>query len=232
MEQAADHVALMQGITESLRLLALEARHKQPVIKDAAERATLRLRNFLTRHKPLTSRTVEDALQPLLLAVNHQNGDEQLLTIAINAIQRLVVSTSTELTTSQLQNIVRVLRIQAEGSNRSLQLRVLQTLPLLLTPGFFHSDDSLMATTTGICFSLITSADPMYVVHPNPIAWAVCLRFFVCRLACMCVRCGRTRELIAGGRGDSIHWSVIRSAVPTRARVRTTSFERPCVCCA
>jgi hypothetical protein len=161
-------VALMQSITESLRLLSLEARKKQPVIKDAAERATLRLCNFLVRDKPMTATTVEDALQPLVLTANHQKADPQLITIAISAIQKLIVSA--ELTTNQLQNVVRVLRIQAEGGDRNIQLRVLQTLPLLLTPPFFHADDSLMATVAGIGFYLISCKDVMCVGRTSWIA--------------------------------------------------------------
>ena len=163
----------MQGITESLRVLSLEARRSRPLLKEAAERATLRLRNFLTRHKPMTSRTVDDALQPLLLTANHKDrADEKLVTIAIGAVQRLVAEA--ELTTSQLQNVVRVLRIQAEAEgnggggghagngagNSNVQLRVLQTLPLLLSqPAFFNCDDSLMSTVVAITLYLIRSPD-------------------------------------------------------------------------
>ncbi len=161
----------MQGIMESLRVLSLEARRSRPLLKEAAERATLRLVNFLKRHKPMTSRTVDDALQPLLLTANHKDrGDEKLVTIAIGAVQRLVAAA--ELTTSQLQNVVRVLRIQAEAEsggshagsgshgNSNVQLRVLQTLPLLLCqPAFFSADDSLMSTVVGITFYLMRSTD-------------------------------------------------------------------------
>lgn len=153
------NIALIKGITESLRLLSLEAKRKQPIIRDAAERATLRLTNFLSRNNPMTSTTIEDALQPLLLTANHQKADPGLITIAISAIQRLLVSAT--LSTNQLQNVVRILRIQAEGGDANIQLRVLQTLPLLLSPNFFHSDDSLMATVVGIGFYLIASKDKM-----------------------------------------------------------------------
>jgi len=161
MPASEQDVALIKGVMESLRLLSLEARKKQPVIKEAAERATLRLRNVLARQKSLSSSVVQDCLRPLILAINYQNGEATLITIAIGALQRIILST--ELTEQQLQNIVRVLRLQAEGRDKSTQLRVLQTLPLMLTDSLFRASDSLMATTLGMGFLLVNNSEIMFV---------------------------------------------------------------------
>ena len=122
-------------VEEDLRSLSVAARRQYPMVKESAERGIIRLRaqkaalhrriREKTTHKnaersdnknsdsdsSLSFRVGGDILNPFVLACNHGNASIDLLSISINAIQRLLNHDCVE--REDFPNIMRVLRIQA-----------------------------------------------------------------------------------------------------------------------
>lgn len=116
----------MQQVEECLRDLAAEARKKHPGVKEASERATLRLRALQNQYiaavrasnqsgapAPTTALfQSSELLHPFLLAANYPNANSRLLSIAFRAM-RLLMEAKAVLPSDAI-HLVRVWMIQAQ----------------------------------------------------------------------------------------------------------------------
>lgn len=100
---------LAKHIEEDLRRLSAEARRDLPIVKDAAERAILKLRADSPDNAALQG-NCQDYLRPSVLACNHKDAAKRLVIAALNSIQHFVASGV--LSAEDPQNILRVLQIQ------------------------------------------------------------------------------------------------------------------------
>ena len=108
-------------IENDLRLLSSEAKGF-PVVIDAAERGILKLRSvgqgaFHSGSPP--PRCVE-FVRPFLLACNHADAGRRMLSVAMSAMQRLVMVNAIE--DSEPPNILRVLIIQVGTTGRVMRV--------------------------------------------------------------------------------------------------------------
>jgi hypothetical protein len=96
----------MERLLEAdLKLLAVEARKRHPMIKEAAERGILKLRT--SRGNLLQT---ADVVQPFILACNYNDPNGRLIAISLGGIQRLVSYKA--ITGNEIASILRVLQIQ------------------------------------------------------------------------------------------------------------------------
>jgi hypothetical protein len=116
----------VQQLEECLRDLASEARKNHPGVKEASERATLKLRHLKTSYvaavrqagnkgteHPTTSLfQSSDMLHPFLLAANYPNASSRLLDVSFRAI-RLLMEADAVVPTDGI-HLVRVWMIQAQ----------------------------------------------------------------------------------------------------------------------
>lgn len=166
-------------IENDLRALCVEARRDYVVVKDAAERAVLRLRQ-LRAAPPAAAGAAgasptpgdaaaaaraalqsEDFLRPYLLACNHTGASKRLLLCAIGSIQRLI--TMDAVSPKEPANIMRVLTLQVDNSENEIRLKILQTLPLLLANSAYEMPVPLQAQALAICLRM--HADKEGVIH-------------------------------------------------------------------
>ena len=84
----------------------------------------------------------EELLRPFVLACNHADVSVKIGVMSLSAFQRLLSRGAVAV--EQFPNIVRVLRIQSLSNEDEILLRILQTLPLILTVTEFEvPEDSL-----------------------------------------------------------------------------------------
>jgi len=116
----------VQNLEECLRDLAAEARAQHPGVKEASERATLKLRSLKTsyvsavrqasktdqQHPTTALFQSSDLLHPFLLAANYPNASNNLLEIAFRAM-KLLMEADAVVPTDGL-HLVRVWMIQAQ----------------------------------------------------------------------------------------------------------------------
>ena len=108
--------ASFRVIEADLLSLSAESRRALPAVKDAAERAVFELRRLGGGDAAAALPAGELAalraqlLAPLLVACNHADAPKKVLSIALNAIQRLV--TADQIPPVDMPSIARVLAIQ------------------------------------------------------------------------------------------------------------------------
>ena len=77
---------------------------------------------------------------------------------ALGSIQRFV--TLHAIAAEEPIHILRVLSIQAHSSDDEICIKVLQTLPLLLTPSSYVVDASALSAALSICFEMLEHRSP------------------------------------------------------------------------
>jgi hypothetical protein len=105
---------MAKQIEADLRLLSTEAKGYAAVI-DAAERGIMKLRTLQgvpTAAADAPGRCAE-FVRPFLLACNHADGGKRMLSVAMGAMQRLIMLDAID--RSEPPNILRVLMIQVGG---------------------------------------------------------------------------------------------------------------------
>ena len=144
------NLQLAKQLEDDLRALSVEAKKRYPMVKEAAERSIIKLRaKMAVLLREARSGTVEtkfqtdeELLRPFVLACNHADVAVKLAVISLSSFQRLLSRGCVE--ESQFPNIVRVLRIQSLSHEDDILLRILQTLPLILSVTEFEvPEDSL-----------------------------------------------------------------------------------------
>jgi hypothetical protein len=158
------------------RNICAEGRRKYPDLQTSAERAMLKLRTVATGGQPVPSAVgapikqpidvlhSESVLRPLLLACSSKNP--KLCTLALASIQRLV--SLTPLNPRFLATVMGTLRIQAESEDQSVQLKVLQTLLLTISPAAVECGELLRGSllqALSICFRLFLQKKSAPIHH-------------------------------------------------------------------
>ena len=174
MSASSRGLAVAKQLEEDLRLLSVEARKKYPLVKEAAERSIIKLRakiavllrnvrsagdnstkGFVEGSKSTMAvafRADEEILRPFVLACNHADVSVKLGVLSLSAFQRLLSRGAVE--AGQFPNIVRVLRIQSLSHEDAILLRILQTLPLILTATEFEVPEDSLRQAVLICSEL------------------------------------------------------------------------------
>ena len=109
----------------------------------------------------MASRADEELLRPFVLACNHADVSVKLGVMSLSAFQRLLSRGAVAV--GQFPNIVRVLRIQSLSHEDDILLRILQTLPLILTATEFEVPEDSLRQAVLICSDLGSSSSP--IIH-------------------------------------------------------------------
>ena len=174
MSASSRGLAVAKQLEEDLRLLSVEARKRYPLVKEAAERSIIKLRAkiaVLLRNvrnagggsrkriedsnksaMKVAFRADEEILRPFVLACNHADVSVKLGVMSLSAFQHLLSRGAVE--ANQFPNIVRVLRIQSLSHEDDILLRILQTLPLILTATEFEVPEDSLRQAVLICSEL------------------------------------------------------------------------------
>ncbi|KAG5179489.1 hypothetical protein JKP88DRAFT_349881 [Tribonema minus] len=132
----------LRVIEGELQGLSGEAKRKYPEVTEASERAILRLRGMREQYAtalrrsggeapPLSMFRSQDLLRPFLLACNHSDAPAKLIGMALGSVQHLINRDA--VSPADAPNVMRVLAIQAASAQPDVQLRVLQTLVMVVT---------------------------------------------------------------------------------------------------
>ncbi|CAM9296188.1 unnamed protein product, partial [Discosporangium mesarthrocarpum] len=150
-------------VEEELRGLAYEARRRHSEVEEASESAIVKLRNMreeyaaaIRKHggeaPPLTMFRSQDLLRPFLLACCHSDASPRLIMMALGSTQYLINRDA--ILPSDAPNILRVLAIQSQSEEADVQLRVLQTMVMVVTWKSCHMNEDTVAQALGVCLSL------------------------------------------------------------------------------
>jgi hypothetical protein len=158
------------------RNLCVEARRKHPELQTSAERALVKLRAIATGQSASTpapgqppkpaveALQSESVLRPFLLACATKSA--KLTTLALSSLQKLV--SLTPLSARFLATIMGTLRIQAESEDQNVQLKILQTLLLTISPSSVECGELLQGSllqALSICFRLFLQKKSMTIHH-------------------------------------------------------------------
>eukprot|EP01133_Synstelium_polycarpum_P000165 gene165-195_t len=152
----ASGLGLLTVLQTDLRAISQEARTKLPAIKEASERAILKLK-YLEENSPNTLISSlahsEDVIKPFLLACDTKN--QKMVSIAIGSILKLISHSAVSIAT--LPPILAKMAMLIDvGSEEAVQLKVLQgLLSLITTLKDLHED--LLAQCLVLCFRLHSS---------------------------------------------------------------------------
>ena len=173
-------VSVATGVENDLRSLVAEGKKKVADLQASAERAIQKLR-LIAQQAPAASppSTPKSAtspapppespaetlqsdliLRPLLLVTSAKLP--KLTLIALSAIQKLL--TLSPLNPRFISTIVGTLRIQAETDEPAVQLKILQTLLLCISPVSLSCGEILTGSllqALGVCFRLFSSKNAM-----------------------------------------------------------------------
>ena len=170
-------VSVSSGVENDLRSLVAEGKKKVADLQASAERAIQKLR-FIAQQAPtasppstpksgtapaeLPAETLQSdlILRPLLLVTSAKQP--KLTLIALSAIQKLL--TLSPLNPRFISTIVGTLRIQAETDDPAVQLKILQTLLLCISPVSIACGEILTGSllqALGVCFRLFSSKNGM-----------------------------------------------------------------------
>ncbi|CAE7669863.1 MON2, partial [Symbiodinium sp. KB8] len=114
-------------VSADLVSLSQAAKHRLPPVTQAAERALLTLRSLQRSGEPLRAK---DFLTPFLLAMREPAADTSILLHAMGAVHRQVTLDTVQ--AKSVPELLQAIREQANHADQSIQLKVLQVLPLLL----------------------------------------------------------------------------------------------------
>ena len=173
-------VSVATGVENDLRSLVAEGKKKVSDLQASAERAIQKLRLIAqqapTASPPSTPKAGTTAapspelpaetlqsdliLRPLLLVTSAKQP--KLTLLALSAIQKLL--TLSPLNARFIATIVGTLRIQAETDDPAVQLKILQTLLLCISPVSIACGEILTGSllqALGVCFRLFSSKNGM-----------------------------------------------------------------------
>ena len=157
---AASQHKILNVIEQDLRSLATNANRKFPEVKDAVERALLRIRATHEQLAPSASAAEqavalaasEDVLLPLMLALACKS--DTLPELALKAVQRMLSHNA--VAPQRLPAVVSQLiaRAQSPAADEPSLLRVLQTvLTIASSPALLHND-TVVAQLLLLCLTL------------------------------------------------------------------------------
>lgn len=161
---------IASALESDLRLLSSEARRadglasqltgwlsgpEHPQIKEAAERAILRLRSFGAREDSLEHlRNSKDVLRPFVMAIESKSS--KLICLSLVSVQKLVAADAIALDglLIVIQDMEQVERMHDEA----VQLKILQTALTLMQSTTLAQNEEGIAMVLGICFRLLANA--------------------------------------------------------------------------
>ncbi|TVU34939.1 hypothetical protein EJB05_16797 [Eragrostis curvula] len=144
-------MAFMAALEADLRALSAEARRRHPAVKDAAERAILKLRSL---SGPSEIAQNEDILRMFLMACSVKSV--KLSVIGLSCLQKLISHGA--VASSALKEILATLKEHAEMTDEIVQLKTLQTMLILFQSHLHPESEESMSQALGICLHLLESS--------------------------------------------------------------------------
>ncbi|KAK8546017.1 hypothetical protein V6N12_026821 [Hibiscus sabdariffa] len=172
-------MAFMAVLESDLRALSTEARRRHPAVKDAAERAILKLR---TLSSPSEISQNMDIVRIFLMACEVKSV--KLSVIGLSCLQKLISHDA--LAPSVLNEILPTLRDHSEMSDESVQLKTLQTILIIFQSQLHPQSEENMDQALGICLRLLEnnrSSDSVRNTAAATFRQAVALVFYQVVLA-------------------------------------------------
>jgi len=150
--------AAISSLERDLKRLSAEAGRSLHAVREAADIALEILRQKRGDYVS-PGKSLDDVVRPFILACNHTNASVKVVVVALGAIQHLLHADS--LDSEERLRVVHVLLMQFQRPKpqQDIQVKIVQTLPLLVMPGKFPVVDSLLFETVGLCCK-IYSVDP------------------------------------------------------------------------
>ncbi|KAL8171076.1 hypothetical protein V2J09_022880 [Rumex salicifolius] len=143
-------MAFMAVLESDLRALSSEARRRYPAVKDGAEHAIIKLRSLSSPSEIAHS---EDILRIFLMACEVRST--KLSVIGLSCLQKLISHDA--VAPSALGEILSTLKLHAEMTDDSVQLKTLQTVLIIFQSQLLPDDEDNMAQALGICLRLLES---------------------------------------------------------------------------
>ncbi|KAJ7563609.1 hypothetical protein O6H91_03G117100 [Diphasiastrum complanatum] len=156
-------MALVAVLEADLRSLSSEARRKYPAVKDAAEHAILKIRNF---SDPSQIARNDDILRIFLLACDAKNA--KLSVIGLSCLQKLIAHDA--VAPSALPQILATLKEHAEINDETIQLKTLQAILTILQSQLHPEEEENMAIVLEICLRLLGNNRNLDSVHSTAAA--------------------------------------------------------------
>ncbi|DBA68408.1 TPA: hypothetical protein ACH3X2_013711 [Trebouxia sp. C0005] len=162
--------AIAGTLESDLRLLSSEARRadglasqltgwlsgpEHPQIKEAAERAILRLRSFGARDDGLEHlRNSKDVLRPFVMAIESKSS--KLICLSLVSVQKLVAADAIGL--DGLLVVIQDIELVEKMHDEAVQLKVLQTALTLMQSTMLAQNEEGIAMVLGTCFRLLANS--------------------------------------------------------------------------
>ena len=140
----------------------MDARRHHPAVQEAADRAIMRLRSLSKVDQGISIELLRPFLLALSISSNNRRSSPKLISLSLSGLQRLLAAQIVDV--SQLVNVTRVLLIQADTNKEEIKIKILQTLPLVMTSKAFDVDQELIAQALRVCFALHASSSPKTLV--------------------------------------------------------------------
>eukprot|EP00698_Gefionella_okellyi_P007295 TRINITY_DN1772_c0_g1_i1.p1 TRINITY_DN1772_c0_g1~~TRINITY_DN1772_c0_g1_i1.p1 ORF type:complete len:1448 (+),score=361.17 TRINITY_DN1772_c0_g1_i1:50-4393(+) len=153
-------VAVLQT---DLRALSAEAKRRHPEVRDAADKAILKLKAIEDKGETDVSMVSEavaktdDVLHPFMLAVDSKNS--KMVLLAVNCLQLLLSRNA--VSSTSIKAVVSAFALQVDGADEVLQLKILQAVLALVTVTMPANGPLMQALD--ICFRLSLSKSPAVV---------------------------------------------------------------------
>ncbi|KAL5256952.1 hypothetical protein ACHWQZ_G012027 [Mnemiopsis leidyi] len=146
---------LVDTLQTDLRSVSSEAKRRHPAVKDAAERAILKLRSLSAANDKHINEVIarsDDVIQPFILGCETKNP--KLILISITCIQKLISHDAVPDT-----SVTIIVKTLSDMHRQEIELlRILQTILLLLTSTKLLHGETL-AQAIAICFQLHSSSE-------------------------------------------------------------------------
>ncbi|GBG74470.1 hypothetical protein CBR_g18881 [Chara braunii] len=156
-------MAFVPVLENDLRSLCQEARRKYPPVKEAAERALLKLRSV---SDPESLAKSDDVMRTFVIACETKNL--KLTVIGLACLQKLIAHDA--VAPAALGQILSVLKDSPESFDETVQLKTLQTVLTILQSQLQPVDEDSMATLLGVCLRLLGSSRNSDSVHSTAAA--------------------------------------------------------------
>jgi hypothetical protein len=166
-------MAFTAVLEADLRALSSEARHRYPLVKDAAEHAIIKLRST---SDPSQLAKSDDIVRTILLACEPKNV--KMSSLGLACMQKLISHDAVSPTA--LCSILVTLKEHSEMAEDVIQLKTLQTILTILQSQLHPKDEDSMAILLEICLTLLAnnrSADSVHGTAAATLRQAVALIF-------------------------------------------------------
>mmetsp|Transcript_26226 Transcript_26226/g.42473 ORF Transcript_26226/g.42473 Transcript_26226/m.42473 type:complete len:1818 (+) Transcript_26226:92-5545(+) len=153
-------MSVIDVLEADLKALAFEAGRSLSAVKEAAAIAITRIHASRDSYDEIAKAAaqgravenkLEDVVRPFLLACNHKTACTKLIVVALGSIQRLLHADV--LDQAGRKHVMHVLIIQSQRAKPiiEIEVKILQTIPALLTPRIYPVSQEVLFDAVGLC---------------------------------------------------------------------------------